>query len=355
DALPAAPQTGATAPTPELLGGHPDTLAALSQHLPGVEVTSLDPDAARLLLDFLRPLEKPVLFGRLEADPRPNLAKQLYGVSDPSLAAALLDVARKDPGRLVELIKPAGEGLYTVSLFAEAPPGSGRLRQIPIAVTDTILGPLRADMDGNQVLWPALFDRAYAKLAALSLEQPIQLHDPLTTLTGRQVTMLDATADTQTLWQTLSLANAPLELPVTVVAGNAGDGRGGTSEQAYSVLGTYVSQEGEPMVILHGAQSGGYEAEAQLSVPLNTFKEALKQAVAADGRPELRIEGRQGTEAPRGLGGCCMGSMPRTVAAEGGRGAVSIRRLTENRCSLCPVARGMCLPTAPTSGPRGAR
>ena len=117
------------------------------------------------------------------------------------------------------------------------------------------------------------------------------------------------------------------------------------------MLGTYLSHEGEPMVILHAAQGGGYEADAQLSVPLSTFKEALKQAVAADGRPELRIEGRQGTEATRGLGGCCMASMPKTVAAEGGRGA-PVRRLTENRCSLCPVARGMCLPTAPPSKPR---
>jgi hypothetical protein len=314
-------------------------MATITANLPG-NGTEVD---GGMFGGLLSPTESAVLFGPIEPNIPLGLAAQVGQSGSPAFTAALIEMAIKDPSSLMNLLTPAGSNVYNVTLYAEVPAGSGQLKAVQVPVTDTILGPVKTDAQGNPILWSSLMDKAYAKLGAMTLEgQPLHLTDPLSTLTGREVTMLDATADTHTLWETLSLANAPLEVPVTAYTGGQVEGTGLAPDQSYSVLGTFMGPEGEQMVAVHAAAA---EADSEvLNVPLQAFQKAVSQTVAADGRPQMHLEGREGAQQTHGLGGCCMSGTPTSMAAVHDRPSMPVHRLSENRCLLCPFARGLCMP-----------
>lgn len=309
------------------------TMQVITNNLPGADTP---------LMGLITPTpENAVLFGQPINNPM-DLAAQITPGSTPAYTAALIELAIKDPSALMGMLTPGANNTYNVTLHVEQPPESGQFKQVQVQVTDTLFGSPKTDGNGNTILWSALMDKAYAKLGGMWIDgQPVRLQDPLTTLTGRQVTTLDATVDTQTLWQTLSLANAPLEVPVTAFAGAGAEAHGLQSGENYSVLNTFLSAEGEQMVALVHA-GAEFDHEGVQNVPLQSFAKAMASAQVADGKPAMKLENADQAQGTIGLGGCCQAG---GISTQPQRERIDTpARLTENRCLLCPFARGLCVP-----------
>lgn len=329
----------------DLTGNLPGAAGALA----GDPVTpAIDNNANSALLDFYPTNDSTVLFSSQ------NLLQQVLIAdgADPQFVAALASLAAQNPNAVMGMLEAVGNGNYNVNFFVASQEGTNK--QVTVQVSDNFLpANLPQDNQGNGVIWAALVNKAYAKMLDQGL---VGDANPLQTLTGRQLTVLDGNSNSATLWAALSLANPPLHVPVTVMTAPADrhPESGLPADRNLSVLNTFRDENGEAMASLHKpgtldlpGMKGG-DANALFKVPLQVLEKAIVLTVIADGHPAFDLLNPTNPLDPANIANCCLHSRKSRGSAEHGNDILRVfdnpTRLNDHRCLSCPMARHMCMP-----------